>query len=156
MNSVPNFDMKNPREYPTYKGAPVVKSNVSTRQRIAQCFNSKVVFWAVLTILVLWAFFEKPFVSSMNGNLSGDWLLFAGGLVLGISEGVMQQKRRATNRTSLWLRIPLVIAVLAASLIVVHFLGNNNFFFSLCEGGLAGSGVCKAIVAYRSNWATYR
>ena len=80
MNSIPNFDMKNPREYPTYEGAPIAKDNVSTGQRIIRSFSLKVVFWATLTILVIWAFFEKPFVSPVGGNLSGDWLFFAGGV----------------------------------------------------------------------------
>lgn len=155
MNSIPNFDMKNPREYPTYEGAPIEKGNVSTGQRIVQCFNSKVIFWAALTILVSWAFFEKPFVSSMNGNLSEDWLFFAGGLILGLSEGVMLQKRRATNRAPLWLRILSMIAILVVALLAVHFLATNNFFFSLCEGGVAGSGVWYAIAAYRSSWAAF-
>src|SRR5229473_508039 len=105
MNSIPNFDMKNPREYPTYEGAPIAKDNVSTGQRIIQSFSPKVIFWAALTILVIWAFFENPLVSSVSRNLMWDWLLFAGGLMLGVLEGVVQQKHRAANQAYVWLRI---------------------------------------------------
>lgn len=154
MNSIPNFDMKNPREYPIYDHASMSKDHLSTGRRILRSFNSKVVFWAVLTILVLWAFFEKPFVSPVGGNLLGDWLFFAGGLILGIGEGIIQQKRAAANQLNpVWLRVLLIIAILVASFLVVHFLATNNFFFSLCEGGIAGSSILYAIAAYRSNRA---
>ena len=42
--------------------------------------------------------------------------------------------------------------MLVAIFIVAYFLGNNNYFFSLCEGMVVGSGVWYAIAAFRSNW----
>ena len=155
MNSIPNFDMKNPREYPTYEGAPIAKDNVSTGQRIIQSFSPKVIFWAALTILVIWAFFENPLVSSVSRNLMWDWLLFAGGLMLGVLEGVVQQKHRAANQAPVWLRIVVAIATLTAAFALVYFLGSNHFVISLFAGGVAGSGAWWAISAYRSNWAAY-
>jgi hypothetical protein len=155
MNSFPNFDMKNSREYPHFDNAPIPRGNVSTRQRIVQCFNSKVIFWAALALFTTGAFFENPLVSAVNSHLMGNRLLFVGGLMLGVCEGVLLQKRNAANLAPVWLRIALAIMILVASFLVVHFLGNNSFFASLCAGAVAGSGVWYAIAAYRSNWAVF-
>ena len=151
----PNFDMKNPRQYPTYDNGPIPKGNVSTGQRILQCFNAKVLFWAAVAIFATLALFENHLLASATSNIVENRLLFVGGLLLGVCDGVLVQKCRDTNSTPFWIRIPLVIAVLVASFIVVYFLGDNSFFFSLCEGIIAGSGAWYAIAAYRSNWATY-
>jgi hypothetical protein len=115
----------------------------------------KVFFWAALAILATWSFFENPLVWSASSNMMANRLLFVSGLILAVCEGVVRQKRPAAPLTPVWLRIALVILILIASSIVVHFLGNNSFFFGFCQGAVVGSGAWYAITAYRSNWATY-
>ena len=154
MNPVPNFDVKNPREYPDFNNAPMPKDNLSTGQRIVQCFNSKVLLWSAVAIFATLALFENPLLAS-KGNIVENRLLFVAGLVLGICEGVFLQKRNVTNLAPVWLRIGLSIASLVALFIIFYFLGNNSFVLSMCEGVVAGAGVWYAISAYRSNWASY-
>lgn len=152
LNPTPNFDMKNPRGYPTFENSiPIEQDNVPTGKRIRSSFSSKVVLWGAFTVLIGWTFFEKPFFSSVRVNPAADWLCFAGGLILVLMIAFIFRKR-ATGRTSLWLRIPLTIAVLAAGFVAAYFLGNNNLYFSVCEGGVVGLGIWRAIAAYHTNW----
>lgn len=156
MNLEPNFDVKNPRQYPSFDKMPVSKDNLLTGQRIVQCFSSKVLFWAAMAIFATLALFENPLLSSANSNIVGNRLLFVAGLMLGICEGVFLQKRSTATLVPLWLRIGLSIVALVALFIVFYFLGNNSFILSVCEGVVAGSGVWYAISAYRSNWTSYK
>ena len=151
----PNFDIRNPRQYPTYDNGPISVGKLLTGQRIVKSVNAKVLFWAFVAIFATLALFENHLLASPGSNIAGNRLLFVAGLVLGLWEGVLMQKRRSTNSTPFWIRIALVIAILAASYIIANFLGNNSFFLSLCEGIVAGSGACYAIAVYRSNWASY-
>ena len=155
MNSLPNFDMKNPREYPDFNNTPMPKDNLSTGQRIMQCFNSKVLLWSAVAIFATFALFENPLLAS-KGNIVENRLLFVAGLVLGVCEGVFLQKRSTATLVPLWLRIGLSIVAVIALFIVFYFLGNNSFIISVGEGIAAGSGVWYAVAAYRSNWASYK
>src|SRR5579872_6217228 len=106
----PNFDVKNPRQYPAYDNGPIPKGNVSTGQCIMRCINAKVLFWAAAAIFATLALFENHLLASANSNIVGNRLLFVAGLLLGVCDGVLMQKRRDTNSTPLWIRIPLAIA----------------------------------------------
>ena len=155
MNPMPNFDVKNPREYPGYGNVPISKDNLSTAQRIVKSFNGKVLFWATVALLAILALFENPLLTSATGNLTGNRLLFVAGLALGVCESIALQKRNEANAAPWWRRIALGIITLAALFLVFHFLGNNSFILSLCQGGVAGSGAWYAVATYCSNWASY-
>ena len=155
MNSIPNFDLKNPREYPDYGNMPASKDNLSTGQRMVKSFNARVLFWTTLAILAIVALFENPLLVSPGTNLAEIRLLFAAGLVLGVCQSIAWRKRNEANATPYWQRIVLGIISLAVLFLVFHFLGNNTYILSLCQGGVAGSGAWYAIVAYRENWANY-
>lgn len=155
MNSIPNFDLKNPREYPGYGNMPVSKDNPSTVQRIMKSFSAKVLFWTTLAILAIVALFENPLLASRGNNLAEIRLLFVAGLVLGVCESIIWRKRNEANVVPGWRRIVLGIISLVALSLVFYFLGNNSYILSLCQGGVAGSGAWYAIVAYRENWASY-
>lgn len=155
MNPVPNFDLKNPREYPGTVNMPTPKDNLSIAQRIVKSFNAKVLFWAILAILSGMALFKNPLLASSGSNLTEIRLLFVAGLVLGVCEGMAWQKRNEANTAPKWRRIILGSITLAALLLTFYYLGNNNYILSLCQGGIAGSGAWYAITTYRSNWVAY-
>ena len=155
MNPVPNFDVKNPREYPTYDNPLVPVGNVTTVQRIAKSFNAKVLFWATLAILATLALFENPLLVSPSSNLTETRLLFVAGLALGVCDSIVWQKRSEANLAPRWRRIVLGIITLAALILAFYFLGNNSSILSLCQGGVAGSAAWYAVAAFRNNWATY-
>jgi peptidoglycan/LPS O-acetylase OafA/YrhL len=151
----PDFDMKSSRQYPNYDHASIPQGTISTGQRIMQSFNSKVIIWAALAIFGTWAFLMNPRILSLGNNLLEARLLFASGVLLGICDGILLQRRRASSQSPIWLRIIVAIAMLVALFIVAYFLGNNSLFFSLGEGLIVGAGACYAIAAYLSNWASY-
>src|SRR5579872_7270298 len=132
MNSIPNFDLKNPRDYPDYGYMPIAKDNLSTVQRIVKSFNAKVLFWTALSILAFVALFENPLLASRGNNLAEIRLLFVAGLVLGVCESTIWRKRRETNVAPRWRRIGLAIISLAALILAFYFLGNNTYILSLC------------------------
>lgn len=155
MNSLPDFNTKNPREYPTYSNAPIAIDTISTGQRIVKSLNGKVLFWATLAILGILGLFENPLLVSSSNNQTEIRLLFVVGLALGVCESIAWRKRNEANEAPRWRRIVLGIVTLVALILAFHYLGNNNYILSLCQGGVAGSAAWYAIVAYRSNWIAY-
>lgn len=155
MNQAPNFDMKNPREYPGYGNAPIPRDTVSTGQRMVKSFNGKVLFWAAVAILDTLSLFKNPLFASASNNQAEIRLLFVAGLLLGICESMAWRKRNKTNVAPLWRRIVPGIMTLAALIVVIHYLGNNHYILSLCQGGVVGIGAWYAVTTYRRNWARY-
>lgn len=155
MNLPPEFSLKNTPEYSIADEVRVAKGPVPTGQRVVRSFDARVVWWAALTILAFWAFLEKPFLVAAPVSWLADWLLFAVGLMVGLIDLLVRQKRSAASPTPLWLRLLVIVAILVAALLPLHFLAPNNFFFSLCEGGVTGSAIWRAIAAYRDNWVAF-
>ena len=155
MNQVPNFDMKNPREYPGYGNALIPMDTVSTGQRMVKSFNGKVFFSAILAIFAALALFENPLLVSNSNNQTEIRLLFVAGLALGVCQSIAWRKRDEANVAPRWQRIVLGIITLAALILAFHYLGDNHYILSLCQGGVAGTGAWYAVTTYRRNWASY-